>query len=109
PPRVSVYSRNPGEFGKENKLICHTSHFYPPNIVIKLMKNNKEIGDSYQTDLTFNHDWHFQLTKTAPFIPEKGNVYTCEVMHDGEQKVYSWGGKKAEPRCLIHSNFCGNN
>uniref|UniRef100_A0A8C8LP65 Immunoglobulin C1-set domain-containing protein n=1 Tax=Oncorhynchus tshawytscha TaxID=74940 RepID=A0A8C8LP65_ONCTS len=33
-PKVQVYSRNPGEHGKDNTLICHVSGFHPPDISI---------------------------------------------------------------------------
>uniref|UniRef100_A0A665W8W6 Beta-2-microglobulin-like n=1 Tax=Echeneis naucrates TaxID=173247 RepID=A0A665W8W6_ECHNA len=28
PPKVQVYSYQPGEYGKENTLICHDWHFH---------------------------------------------------------------------------------
>nr|ACM08831.1 Beta-2-microglobulin precursor [Salmo salar] len=35
PPKVQVYSRNPGNFGDKNTLICHVSGFHPPDISIQ--------------------------------------------------------------------------
>ncbi|WP_205684497.1 hypothetical protein, partial [Acinetobacter baumannii] len=46
PPKTQVYSRNPGEYGKENVLICHVSDFHPPDITITLLKNGVEIPDA---------------------------------------------------------------
>ncbi|KAG7236827.1 hypothetical protein INR49_000204 [Caranx melampygus] len=65
PPKVQVYSRNPGEFGKENTLICHVTNFHPPDISIQLMKDGQEIPNAMQTDLAFKQDWHFHLTKSS--------------------------------------------
>ncbi|RAM39375.1 hypothetical protein DOZ52_29625, partial [Enterobacter hormaechei] len=42
-PKVQVYSRNPGEYGKANVLICYVSGFHPPDITIQLLKNGVEI------------------------------------------------------------------
>ncbi|KAJ8373631.1 hypothetical protein SKAU_G00042110 [Synaphobranchus kaupii] len=39
PPKVQVYSKGPGWFGKDNTLICHVSGFHPPDISIELLKN----------------------------------------------------------------------
>uniref|UniRef100_A0A6Q2Z0K5 Immunoglobulin C1-set domain-containing protein n=1 Tax=Esox lucius TaxID=8010 RepID=A0A6Q2Z0K5_ESOLU len=41
PPKVQVYSRNPGNFGEKNVLICHVSGFHPPDISIQLLKNEE--------------------------------------------------------------------
>ncbi|XP_028256268.1 beta-2-microglobulin-like [Parambassis ranga] len=89
-PNVQVYSRKPGEFGKANILICHVSGFYPPEISIQLQKNGKEIPDTKQTDLAFEENWHYHLTKHGNFIPIKGETYTCVVNHMGNSKTYTW-------------------
>ncbi|XP_040886084.1 beta-2-microglobulin-like [Toxotes jaculatrix] len=90
PPKVQVYSRDPGEYGLDNTLICHVSNFHPPDITIELLKNEMEMPQTKQTDLAFKQDWHFHLTKTAPFKPVKGEHYSCKVTHGGQSKVYVW-------------------
>ncbi|XP_030006672.1 beta-2-microglobulin-like [Sphaeramia orbicularis] len=91
PPKVQVYSRGPGEYGKENILICRVTGFHPPNIKIQLMKNDEELPNSVQTDLAFESDWHFHLTKHAPFTPQSGEKYVCRVTHgNAAPKDYSW-------------------
>ncbi|NHW87947.1 hypothetical protein, partial [Escherichia coli] len=30
-PKVQVYSFQPGQYGKDNTLICHVSKFHPPD------------------------------------------------------------------------------
>uniref|UniRef100_A0A8C7IJN0 Beta-2-microglobulin n=1 Tax=Oncorhynchus kisutch TaxID=8019 RepID=A0A8C7IJN0_ONCKI len=60
-PKVQVYSRNPGNFGDKNTLICHVSGFHPPDISIQLLKNGVEIPD-----------------------------YTCRVRHLKNLKTYTW-------------------
>ncbi|XP_072253948.1 beta-2-microglobulin-like [Leuresthes tenuis] len=90
-PQVQVYSRTPGEFGKANILICHVSGFYPPEITIKLLKNGQEIPNASQTDLAFEENWHYHLTKHVPFTPESsGERFSCRVTHMGKPVDYSW-------------------
>lgn len=90
-PKVQVYSRNPGEYGKKNTLICYVSGFHPPDITIKLLKNGQEIPDSHQTDLAFEQGWQFHLTKYVDFTPQVGEEYTCRVRHMSNlEKSYTW-------------------
>ncbi|KAF1372655.1 hypothetical protein PFLUV_G00268160 [Perca fluviatilis] len=90
PPKVQVYSHNPGEFGKDNTLICHVTGFHPPDITIQVMKDGVELPNAKQTDLAFKQDWHFHLTKSVPFTPMDGEKYTCKVTHGSTVKDYAW-------------------
>uniref|UniRef100_A0A8K9WQJ5 Beta-2-microglobulin n=2 Tax=Salmoninae TaxID=504568 RepID=A0A8K9WQJ5_ONCMY len=90
PPKVQVYSRNPGNFGDKNTLICHVSGFHPPDISIQLLKNGVEIPDAKQTDLAFEQGWQFHLTKSVGFTPASGEEYTCRVRHLKNLKTYTW-------------------
>ncbi|XP_034382294.1 beta-2-microglobulin-like [Cyclopterus lumpus] len=90
PPKVQVYSRKVGEFGKQNTLICHVSGFHPPDISIQLMKDNEELPKATQTDLAFNKDWRFHLTKNVDFIPISEEKYSCRVTHGTNVKDYAW-------------------
>ncbi|XP_037549983.1 beta-2-microglobulin [Nematolebias whitei] len=89
-PKVQVYSRNPGEFGKANVLICHVSGFHPPEIRIELLKNDVEIPGSNQTDLAFEENWHYHLTRHVPFTPKEGDRFKCRVTHVDDTKIYEW-------------------
>jgi len=96
-PTVQVYSRHPGEYGKENVLICYVSGFHPPDISIKLLKNGVEIQGSKQTDLAFEEGWKFHLTRYVEFNPKSGEHYTCSVSHMGaDAKLFSWGENRSE-------------
>ncbi|XP_063072992.1 beta-2-microglobulin-like [Engraulis encrasicolus] len=90
PPKVQVYSRNPGRLGEANTLICHVSGFHPPDITITLLKNGQEIPGATQTDLAFEAGWQFHLTKYVPFHPQRGEDYTCKVRHMKDTKVFTW-------------------
>lgn len=100
PPKVQVYSHKPGEFGKENTLICYVSEFHPPDITIQLFKDGKEITNANQTDLAFKQNWHFHLTKSAFFTPISGEKYLCKVTHGKTVKDYAWG------KLAVESNMC---
>lgn len=91
PPKVQVYSRLPGELGKPNTLLCHVSGFHPPEINIDLLRNEKEIQGANQTDLAFEEDWHYHLTKHVLFTPKEGEEFGCRVTHMGKPKTYRWG------------------
>ncbi|XP_075932405.1 beta-2-microglobulin-like [Anarhichas minor] len=89
-PKVQVYSRLPGEVGKENTLICHVTGFHPPEINIELLRNSQAMEGAHQTDLAFEEDWHYHLTKNVPFTPQKGEAFACKVTHMGIPKIYIW-------------------
>ncbi|XP_004573138.1 beta-2-microglobulin [Maylandia zebra] len=90
-PKTQVYSRNPGKYGEENVLICHVSDFHPPDITITLLKDGAEIPNAKQTDLVFNQDWHFHLTKHVAFTPKEGENYACKVTHGTQEpKTFGW-------------------
>lgn len=90
PPKVKVYSYYPGEFGKDNYLICHVSDFHPPDISIELLVDGVDIPKAQQTDLAFKQGWMFHLTKSAPFKPQKGKEYTCKVSHMQRTQSFAW-------------------
>ncbi|XP_061663387.1 beta-2-microglobulin [Syngnathoides biaculeatus] len=80
-PTVQVYSYKPGQYGMPNSLICHVSQFHPPDITVKLFKNGRELPDAAESDLSFEKNWQFHLTKHAPFTPNKEDKYYCQVIH----------------------------
>ncbi|CAI5635415.1 unnamed protein product [Oreochromis niloticus] len=89
-PKVQVYTRSPGQYGTANTLICHVSGFHPPEITIELLKNDKVIPGSQQTDLAFEENWHYHMTKHVPFTPTKEDVFSCRVTHTGKKRTYIW-------------------
>ncbi|KAM3587882.1 uncharacterized protein V6R79_016142 [Siganus canaliculatus] len=104
PPKVNVYSRDPGQFGVKNILICHVSDFHPPDIDIKLLKNGDEIPKANQTDLSFGTNWRFYLTRTVDFTPERDHAYICRVTHGTTVREFAW---EAGHRTSLHVN-CEN-
>lgn len=95
PPKVQVYSRNPGTRGLSNKLICHVSGFHPPDISIQLLENGEEMPGATQTDLAFEQSWQFHLTRSVPFTPTEDRQYSCRVKHGSDpEKDYTWGERE---------------
>ncbi|MBB6682303.1 hypothetical protein H4O20_12695 [Aequorivita sp. 609] len=89
-PKIQVYSHYPGEYGKQNTLICYVSGFHPPDISIELLKNGQPIPNTQQTDLAFEKGWQFHLTKSVSFTPEKSDEYSCSVRHMSTTKKIVW-------------------
>uniref|UniRef100_A0A8C6T7R2 Immunoglobulin C1-set domain-containing protein n=1 Tax=Neogobius melanostomus TaxID=47308 RepID=A0A8C6T7R2_9GOBI len=71
PPKVELYSRGPGEFSNPNILICHVSEFHRPGHHLELLMDGKVLPKANQTDLAFEENWYYHLTKHAHFIPRK--------------------------------------
>lgn len=92
-PKVEVYSRKHGAIGEENVLNCFVNGFHPPQISITLLKNGEPMSDVKYMDMSFNDKWYFQQLVYAPFTPQRGDVYSCRVVHSAlpEPQTYRWG------------------
>nr|XP_020457148.1 beta-2-microglobulin-like [Monopterus albus] len=90
PPKIQVYSRDPGEYGVSNTVICHVSNAYPPDIKIEIFNNGEEIPNAKQTDLAFTQGWNFFLTKSATFTPQKDDKTVCRVTHGDKISNFAW-------------------
>ncbi|XP_068162990.1 beta-2-microglobulin-like [Antennarius striatus] len=90
PPKVQVYSRLPGEWEKPNTFVCHVSGFHPPEITIDLLQDGKDMPGAEQTDLAFEEDWHYHLTRHVRFSPTEGQEFACRVTHMGKARTYVW-------------------
>lgn len=86
-PQVQVYTYKPIKDGEANVLLCHAKEFSPPNIKLQLFENDKEIPDASQSDLSFEADWSFKLTKYVNITPNSGVKYSCKMEHNGVKKV----------------------
>ncbi|NXF86626.1 B2MG protein, partial [Eubucco bourcierii] len=91
-PKVEVYSRKDVANGEGNVLHCFVSGFHPPQITITLLKNGKPMSDVKYTDMSFNDKWHFQQLVYAPFTPQRGDIFSCRVVHSTlpEGQTYRW-------------------
>ncbi|XP_064245085.1 beta-2-microglobulin [Passer domesticus] len=91
-PKVEVYARSRAEEGKENTLHCFVTGFHPPKINITLLKNGEPIPGVKYGDLSFNEKWQFQRLVYVPFVPTRGDSFSCRVMHSTmpEARDYLW-------------------
>ncbi|XP_032927067.1 beta-2-microglobulin [Catharus ustulatus] len=91
-PKVEVYARSRAEEGKENILHCFVTGFHPPKIDIELLKNDKPIPDVKYGDLSFDEKWQFQRLVYVPFVPTRGDTFSCRVAHStmAEPRIYRW-------------------
>ncbi|XP_041069208.1 beta-2-microglobulin-like [Carcharodon carcharias] len=87
PPNVQVYTYRPIREGESNVLFCHAKDFSPPNIKLELLENENVIPNANQSDLSFEADWSFKLTKFVEITPKNGVKYVCRVEHNGVSKV----------------------
>ncbi|XP_077355518.1 beta-2-microglobulin-like [Festucalex cinctus] len=90
PPVVQVYSRTKGVFGKANILLCHVNKFHPPVIKVDLLRNGVVMNQANQTEMVFEMDWDYFMTKYVPFVPQSGETYTCLVTHMGISRTFVW-------------------
>ncbi|CAL8324182.1 unnamed protein product [Lota lota] len=81
----------PAVVGQTNTLICYLSNFQPPEIAVELLKDGVAMHGGDQSDLIFENEWQYHLTKTAPFVPEEGARYSCGVTHGGKTSLHAWG------------------
>uniref|UniRef100_A0A8C5BQV9 Beta-2-microglobulin n=1 Tax=Gadus morhua TaxID=8049 RepID=A0A8C5BQV9_GADMO len=91
PPKVQVYTREPAEPGTGNSLICYLNNFQPPEVEVDLLENGVVIPGAVQSDLMFESQWQYHLTKRVPFIPREGARYACRVNHMGRTTNHAWG------------------
>ncbi|KAM3828411.1 beta-2-microglobulin [Vipera latastei] len=91
-PDVQVYSRHPISAGKSNTLHCFAEGFHPPKINVTLLKNNVELPNVKQSDLSFKEDWTFQLLTYATVVPNGNDEYACKVEHQTLKvpKIVKW-------------------
>ena len=90
-PQVQVYTRAQEKIGEANILICHVTRFYPPLITIDLLKNGEAILKANQTELGFENNWNYHLTKAAHITLNKGDKYSCRVAHLGKSQDHNLG------------------
>uniref|UniRef100_A0A8C5FAG0 Beta-2-microglobulin n=1 Tax=Gadus morhua TaxID=8049 RepID=A0A8C5FAG0_GADMO len=109
PPKVQVYTREPAEPGTGNSLICYLNNFQPPEVEVDLLENGVVIPGAVQSDLMFESQWQYHLTKRVPFIPREGARYACRVNHMGRTTNHAWGEKPnargGSCRCESHYNI----
>ncbi|XP_077186781.1 H-2 class II histocompatibility antigen, E-S beta chain-like isoform X5 [Paroedura picta] len=68
-------------------LICTAAGFYPSEIHIKWLKNGQEQTEGLGFSEKFqNGDWTFQDQVLLETVPERGDIYACQVEHSSVKK-----------------------
>ncbi|XP_062383712.1 H-2 class II histocompatibility antigen, A-Q alpha chain-like [Sardina pilchardus] len=109
PPVSAVYSSEEVLLGFENTLVCYITRFYPPQITIRWMRNDKNVTQGVSlSQIYINNDGSFNQFSTLKFIPKKGDMYSCTVEHSAldEPLTREWDVEVSEPS-LGPSVFCG--
>nr|Q8AXA0.1 RecName: Full=Beta-2-microglobulin; Flags: Precursor [Raja eglanteria]AAN62852.1 beta-2 microglobulin [Raja eglanteria] len=88
PPQVVVYTYKPVVHGEKNTLLCHAKEFNPPNVELQLFEDGNVFSQANQTDLSFESNWKFKLTKFIELIPREDVEYSCHVMYMGKTSIY---------------------
>ncbi|XP_066215950.1 DLA class II histocompatibility antigen, DR-1 beta chain-like isoform X2 [Saccopteryx leptura] len=81
-PTVTVYPAKTERLQHHNLLVCSVHGFYPGHIEVRWFRNGQEeeAGVS-STGLIQNGDWTFQMLVMLETVPQRGEVYTCQVQH----------------------------
>ncbi|KAF7641944.1 hypothetical protein LDENG_00267930 [Lucifuga dentata] len=109
PSSPVVYSRDDVELGVMNQLICHVTGFYPAPVTIHWTKNEQNMTEGIRLNVPFpNKDGTFQQFSSLSFVPEQGDIYSCNVEHAALQEPSNrlWEVEVTQPG-LGPSIFCG--
>nr|XP_019571073.1 PREDICTED: DLA class II histocompatibility antigen, DR-1 beta chain-like [Rhinolophus sinicus] len=81
-PTVTVYPAKTQRLQHHNLLVCSVNGFYPGHIEVSWWRNGQEQeAGVVSTGLIRNGDWTFQTLVMLETVPQRGEVYTCQVQH----------------------------
>uniref|UniRef100_A0A8C2VVR4 HLA class II histocompatibility antigen, DRB1-15 beta chain-like n=1 Tax=Chinchilla lanigera TaxID=34839 RepID=A0A8C2VVR4_CHILA len=81
-PKVTVYPTMTQPLQHHNLLVCSVSGFYPGHIEVRWFRNGQEEeAGVVSTGLIRNGDWTFQTLVMLEIVPQRGEVYACQVEH----------------------------
>ncbi|XP_060119591.1 H-2 class II histocompatibility antigen, E-S beta chain-like [Heteronotia binoei] len=83
-PLVKISPTKGDPLAHHTLLICTAAGYYPTGIDIKWLKNGQEQtqGVGYDDEIQ-NADWTYQYQVMLETVPQRGDVYTCQVEHKG--------------------------
>ncbi|XP_042636678.1 DLA class II histocompatibility antigen, DR-1 beta chain-like [Orycteropus afer afer] len=81
-PVVTVYPVKTQPLQHHNLLVCSVNGFNPGPIEVRWLQNGQEEeAGVVSTGLIQNGDWTFQILVMLEAIPQRGEVYSCQVEH----------------------------
>ncbi|XP_060119919.1 H-2 class II histocompatibility antigen, E-S beta chain-like, partial [Heteronotia binoei] len=89
-PLVKISPTKGDPLAHHTLLICTAAGYYPPGIDIKWLKNGQEQtqGVGYDDEIQ-NADWTFQYQVMLETVPQRGDVYACQVEHKSVKEPIS--------------------
>ncbi|XP_053329021.1 H-2 class II histocompatibility antigen, E-S beta chain-like [Spea bombifrons] len=80
--KVSVMGPEDDLLQHQHTLICNVHGFFPSEISVKWFRNDQEQSESVKSsDLFPNGDWTFQILVMLETDIQRGDSFTCEVLH----------------------------
>nr|AMD82114.1 MHC class II alpha chain [Rhinella marina] len=84
---IQVFTVKPLVLGEPASLICLATQFFPPVIKMSWLKNNEPVTVGVTETVYYPApDGSFSKFLYLATVPQKGDVYTCSVEHDGLSK-----------------------
>ncbi|KAL8213538.1 UNVERIFIED_CONTAM: hypothetical protein K2H54_066502 [Gekko kuhli] len=81
-PTVKISHTKGDPLAHHTLLICTTTGYYPSEINIKWLKNGQEQTEGLGYSEKFqNGDWTFQDQVMLETVPQRGDIYACQVEH----------------------------
>ncbi|XP_060086495.1 DLA class II histocompatibility antigen, DR-1 beta chain-like, partial [Heteronotia binoei] len=89
-PLVKISPTKGDPLAHHTLLICTAAGYYPPGIDIKWLKNGQEQtqGVGYDDEVQ-NADWTYQYQVMLEMVPQRGDVYACQVEHKSVKEPIS--------------------
>ncbi|XP_060094164.1 H-2 class II histocompatibility antigen, E-S beta chain-like [Heteronotia binoei] len=89
-PLVKISPTKGDPLAHHTLLICTAAGYYPPGIDIKWLKNGQEQtqGVGYDDEIQ-NADWTYQYQVMLETVPQRGDVYACQVEHKSVKEPIS--------------------
>ncbi|XP_054831381.1 H-2 class II histocompatibility antigen, E-S beta chain-like [Eublepharis macularius] len=82
-PTVKISPTKAEPLSPHTLLICTAAGYFPWEIDMKWLKNGQEQTEGVRyTDEHQNRNWTFQRQMVLETVPERGDVYTCQVEYD---------------------------
>ncbi|XP_015263278.1 PREDICTED: H-2 class II histocompatibility antigen, E-S beta chain-like [Gekko japonicus] len=81
-PTVKISHTKAGPLAHHSLLLCTATGYYPSGVSFKWLKNGQEQteGVGYADEIQ-NGDWTFLNQAMLETVPQRGDLYTCQVEH----------------------------